>query len=718
MKLSIARGSTSVLFHIFIYDSTATDGSGKTNLAFGDFSCRYIRAGEALSGAITAQDITTIGTYAAPTANTNIRIKKVDDSNMPGWYEVQLHNDWVNTTNSCRTLGIQLRATGAAPVNIEIELTGPNNQDATAFGLTLVPANVTQISGDSTAADNLESYTDGTTPIPANVTQLGGVVQSLTDLKDFADDGYDPSTNKVQGVVLVDTATNLTNAATSGDLTATMKASVNTEVDTGIADARLDELLAADSDIDGAAPPTVGSVFHELMSKSTGSFTFDQTTDSLEAIRDKEADIETDTQDIQSRLPAALVSGRIDASVGAMASDTITSSAVAASAVTEIQSGLATAAELSTVEGKIDTIDDFLDTEVAAIKAKTDLLVSPLRTGTAQAGASGSITLDSGASSSDDFYNNALIVITSGTGIGQARFISDYVGSTKVASTQGNWITNPDNTSTFAVVAFGSIPGASAPTVTEIRQEMDNNSTRLAAIETDTQDIQNRLPAALVSGRMDASVGAMQSNTVTAAALATDAVTEIQSGLSTLDAAGVRTAIGLASANLDTQLDALPTAAEIADAVWDEDATTHQTQGTFGQAIGDPGSTAVSIWSRINTNLDVAISTRLASSSYTAPLDAAGTRTAIGLASANLDTQLDALPTALENADALLKRDMSAVTGEAARSPLNALRALRNKVSVAAGVATVTKEDDVTSAWTAAVTTTAGADPITVLDPA
>lgn len=63
-------------------------------------------------------------------------------------------------------------------------------------------------------------------------------------------------------------------------------AQVNTEVDTAIADARLDELLATDSDIDGAAPPTVGSVFHELMSKTAGSFTFDQATDSLEAVRD------------------------------------------------------------------------------------------------------------------------------------------------------------------------------------------------------------------------------------------------------------------------------------------------------------------------------------------------------------------------------------------------------------------------------------------------
>ena len=47
-------------------------------------------------------------------------------------------------------------------------------------------------------------------------------------------------------------------------------------------------------------------------------------------------------------------------------------------------------------------------------------------------------------------------------------------------------------------------------------------------------DIQSRIPAALVSGRMDASVGAMAANTLTASALATDAVTEIQSGTRTI----------------------------------------------------------------------------------------------------------------------------------------------------------------------------------------
>ena len=83
---------------------------------------------------------------------------------------------------------------------------------------------------------------------------------------------------------------------------------------------------------------------------------------------------------------------------------------------------------------------------------------------------------------------------------------------------------------------------------------------------------------------------------------------------------------------------------------------------------------------------------------------------------AELDTGLDAIPTATENADALLKRDWTEVTGEAARSALNALRFLRNKWSIAADTLTVTKENDSTSAWTADVTTASG-DPVSGVDP-
>lgn len=67
-------------------------------------------------------------------------------------------------------------------------------------------------------------------------------------------------------------------------------------------------------------------------------------------------------------------------------------------------------------------------------------------------------------------------------------------------------------------------------------------------------------------------------------------------------------------------------------------------------------------------------------------------------------------------ADALLTRDLSAVVGEAARSVLNAIRFLRNKWSISGGTLTVTKEDDSTAAWTAAVTTSAG-NPVSTVDP-
>ena len=81
--------------------------------------------------------------------------------------------------------------------------------------------------------------------------------------------------------------------------------------------------------------------------------------------------------------------------------------------------------------------------------------------------------------------------------------------------------------------AFGDIPTVSEFNARTIPSADYATAGQATAIETDTQDIQTRLPAALVSGRMDASVGAMASNTLTAAALATDAVTEIQVGLAT-----------------------------------------------------------------------------------------------------------------------------------------------------------------------------------------
>lgn len=72
-----------------------------------------------------------------------------------------------------------------------------------------------------------------------------------------------------------------------------------------------------------------------------------------------------------------------------------------------------------------------------------------LRTGTAQAGAASSITLDTGASATNGVYVTRWVRITSGTGAGQSKLITGYVGSTKVATVAGTWATAPDATSVF-----------------------------------------------------------------------------------------------------------------------------------------------------------------------------------------------------------------------------------------------------------------------------
>ena len=61
--------------------------------------------------------------------------------------------------------------------------------------------------------------------------------------------------------------------------------------------------------------------------------------------------------------------------------------------------------------------------------------------------------------------------------------------------------------------------------------------------------------------------------------------TDNTTGTATLTAENVRAAIGLATANLDTQLADLPTAAENADAVWDEATSGHTTAGTYGGRV-------------------------------------------------------------------------------------------------------------------------------------
>jgi len=83
-----------------------------------------------------------------------------------------------------------------------------------------------------------------------------------------------------------------------------------------------------------------------------------------------------------------------------------------------------------------------------------------------------------------------------------------------------------------------------------------------------------------------------------------------------------------------------------------------------------------------------------------------------------LDEAFGGFATTDDVADAVLNRDFGNVSDTNDRTALNALRAIRNKTSITGSTLTVTKENDSTAAWTAAVTTDADAEPITAVDPA
>jgi hypothetical protein len=201
-------------------------------------------------------------------------------------------------------------------------------------------------------------------------------------------------------------------------------------------------------------------------------------------------------------------------------------------------------------------------------------------------------------------------------------------------------------------------------------------------------DVIALLPAALVGGRMDASVGAMAANVMTAAAAAADLTTELQSGLATAAAlATLDDFVDTEVAAIKAKTDNLPS--DPADA----------------SDIAASFATVISALGVIDDFLDTEVAAIKAKTDLI-PATPAATGDAMALTTAERNAV----------ADALLARNVSGGSS-AGRTVKQALHILRNKTSIAAGTLTVTDTDDTTASWTAAITTTAG-NPISTIDPA
>jgi hypothetical protein len=173
--------------------------------------------------------------------------------------------------------------------------------------------------------------------------------------------------------------------------------------------------------------------------------------------------------------------------------------------------------------------------------------------------------------------------------------------------------------------AVGSVTGAVGSVTGAVGSVTGAVGSVTGAVGSVTGNVGGNVVGSVASVTAAVTVGTISNNVITAASINADAITAAKIADGAIDAAtfaaGAIDAAAIAADAIGSSELATSAVNEIRDAILD-DAT------RFSGA-----------------KIDAAISSRLATSGYTAPLDAAGTRSAVGLASANLDTQLGTLMT-------------------------------------------------------------------------
>lgn len=456
-NLTIKAGTVDVSCVIRIVDSgDGTPETGVTSATSG-IDLQYRREG-AVSTAITESDLTNLND-----AHSDGGMKHIGN----GYYRLDLPDA------AC--------AAGAAGVLVHGTVTGMVVVGA-YINLTQVPADVTYISGDATAADNLEALFDGTgyEPVIGNGVNLSGVVAkgtlSGTHSATTADLGTSAPANDISGMTLYfpdDKLSRVIDSYNTGTGVATFSPSVAVTLTNG------------DNWVLYPSPAySTGTVPNVNVAQVSGDAT---AADNLEAMLDGTGSV-TLTAD---------VSGNLSGSVGS---------------VTGTVGGVA---------GTITTLDA-LDTAQDAQHATTQLnqQFSLLYRGVI--GSSGNDTthvhLPALTYGDDEINNYALVIYDVSEDEFHTRYIEDWVNSTKLATVATLPFTPQDSTDLFGLIYFRQdVTGGSGLDAAGVRAAVGlasaNLDTQLGSIQTDTtnieadtQDIQSRLPAALVGGRIDATV--------------------------------------------------------------------------------------------------------------------------------------------------------------------------------------------------------------------
>ena len=303
----VKNAASSKIIEIMLRDSTT--GGGKTGLVFSDMTGSYCREGG------TRQAISVIaGTVG--NAYSSGKFAEVDATNQKGLYQFHVPNAAFET--GVNSVTITLQAAGMIDKSLRVLLIDADLRDGVHLGITGIP--------------NAAGGAKGGLPI-LDVTD-GLIIEGF---------GGNPAT-------IAPNAGSINNAAFNADVGSTAYA---TNIIALAVRKVLDELnlnhLMKDATVaaDMTAELPDDTVLARIIANGDTS-TFVPSTDGLHAAGvDLDAILLDTGTTLDGRIPAALVSGRMDSSVGAIAANAITAAsvatdaidadAIAASAATEIQ---------------------------------------------------------------------------------------------------------------------------------------------------------------------------------------------------------------------------------------------------------------------------------------------------------------------------------------------------------------------------------------------
>ena len=397
----VTKGATDVTTYVMIVDSTT--GAPETGVTIANLDMQYTRNREAPAAKV---DMTALA--ATNTAHTDNYGIQVDATSSPGLYRV----DWPDAAFATGADKVMLVVTGTgfAPAVLLVELVNYNTQDGVRMGLTALPNAAADAAGGLPISDagglDLDAKLANTNEV--TVARMGALtdwinggrlVLILDDiLLDTGTDGVVVASGSKTGYSLTATTglgnqtanitgtiTTATNVTTVNGLAAGVITAASIAAD-AITDAKVasDVTIASVTGAVGSVTGAVGSVTGNVGGNVTGSVgsvaaggiaaaSFAAgAIDAAAVAADAGTEIGTAVWASATRTLTSLSGLTVDTvttltNLPAITANWLTAAGTAADFTTEIQAGLATAANLAIVAG-------YLDTEVAAIKAKTDSL--------------------------------------------------------------------------------------------------------------------------------------------------------------------------------------------------------------------------------------------------------------------------------------------------------------------------------------------------------